>query len=108
MLDRRHAEADQPPKGASEGTRGDEESDAFGEILLGVPEGEVERHGLSEHRLAETDEETADKEAGAVESGGLTRRGDGPDDRARRDRVRRVDRFGKEGARDLSDTLVSG
>jgi len=101
------AEGDETAERASQSTGRDEETDTLGEVALGVPERQVESHGLTEHGLTDTDEKTTSEDPGSVLSGGLASGGDGPDHGTSGDGVGRVDSLGEEGtgdrARDVGD-----
>lgn len=108
ILDRRDTKRDETAESARERSGRDEQTDPLGEVVFGVPQREVESHGLPEARLADTDKQAAHEQTGAVERRGLACGRDRPDERARGDRVRRVDLLGHERAGDLRTVSVSG
>jgi hypothetical protein len=101
ILDRGNTKRDETAESARKRSGRDKQTDPLGEVVFGVPQREVEGHGLPEERLADTDKQAAHEQTGPVERRRLACGGDRPDERARGDRVGRVDLLGHERAGDL-------
>jgi hypothetical protein len=56
MLDVLNSESDQTTESTCDGSGGYEDTDSSSEIGLRIPKGQMEGHGLAEHRFTDTNE----------------------------------------------------